>query len=159
MVGDKYWDQYWSNWHNRLERRSGGSALYRIDRLRPNIYTLGGVSSLASIFAAGSVQRSLLGGLCTLLISVLQEKWFVSKSDKYEGSDDDHCHHRSSQRSQRCQRRSSGNTVQPGTWERSHSATGSGWRRLADPPKSSHGLVSRPVDPNGPGAGPLRGMP
>jgi predicted anti-sigma-YlaC factor YlaD len=85
---DKYWDQYWSNVYNRLERKIGWILLSMgsIVLLAYAIYTLGETfifgKHIPLLVRVGVI--ALVGGLCTLLISVLRERWFISKSDKYE---------------------------------------------------------------------------
>ena len=85
---DRYWDQYWSNVYNRLERRVGwilisigtillGSyGLYEL--LMEALYDLGLPRTVRVGIAA------LVLGFVTLLVSVVRERIFLSKSDKYE---------------------------------------------------------------------------
>lgn len=88
MPDDKVWDAYWSNVYNRLERRIGwilvsigaillGSyAFYKVLAeafLDPNIPVIVRIGLIA-----------LVVGICTLLVSVLRERFILSKSDKYE---------------------------------------------------------------------------
>lgn len=85
---DKYWDQYWSNVYNRLERKVGWIliSMGSIVLLAYAIYTLGETfifgKHIPLLVRVGVI--ALVGGFCTLLISVLRERWFISKSDKYE---------------------------------------------------------------------------
>ena len=85
---DKHWDQYWSNVYNRLERKIGWilMSMGSIVLLAYAIYTLGETfifgKHIPLLVRVGVI--ALVGGFCTLLISVLLERWFISKSDKYE---------------------------------------------------------------------------
>jgi len=82
------WDEYWSHVYNRLERRAGwilmsiGSILI----LSYGLYSLVAKFLLRSDFPLliriGIV--ALVVGFCTLLISVLRERIFMSRIDKYE---------------------------------------------------------------------------
>jgi predicted anti-sigma-YlaC factor YlaD len=85
---DKYWEQYWSNIYNRLERRAGwilisiGSILlisYGIYYLLSRLLLQGDIPLVVRI---GVV--ALVVGFCTLVVSALRERIFLSKSDKYE---------------------------------------------------------------------------
>ena len=85
---DKYWEQYWSNIYNRLERRVGwilisiGSILlisYGIYYLLSRLLLQGDIPLVVRI---GVV--ALVVGFCTLVVSALRERIFLSKSDKYE---------------------------------------------------------------------------
>jgi len=85
---DKYWEQYWSNIYNRLERRIGwilisiGSILlisYGIYYLLSRLMLQGDIPLVVRI---GVV--ALVVGFCTLVVSALRERIFLSKSDKYE---------------------------------------------------------------------------
>ena len=87
MPDDKYWEDYWSHIYNRLERRIGwilislGAILltsyggYRL------LYALLLHAGIPLMVRAGVL--ALIVGFCTLLISVLRERIFLSKSDKY----------------------------------------------------------------------------
>ena len=154
---DKYWDQYWSNVYNPLERKIGWIliSMGSIVLLAYAIYTLGETfifgKHIPLLVRVGVI--ALVGGLCTLLISVLRERWFISKSTSTKGSDDDHCHHRSSQRSQRC----------PDAWSRqgeycsgpargkgSHGLSQeSGWRRTGRIHRSHRAVARAGPGPNG----------
>jgi predicted anti-sigma-YlaC factor YlaD len=88
MPDDKYWEIYWSNIYNRLERRVGwillslGSILltsYGLYYLIARLLLQGNIPLVVRI---GVV--ALVIGLCTLVVSVLRERIFFSKSDKYE---------------------------------------------------------------------------
>jgi predicted anti-sigma-YlaC factor YlaD len=85
---DKYWEQYWSNIYNRLERRIGwilisiGAILltsYGLYYLVSSLLLQGNIPIIVRI---GVV--ALVVGFCTLIISGLRERIFLAKSDKYE---------------------------------------------------------------------------
>ncbi len=88
MPDDKYWEIYWSNIYNRLERRIGwillslGSILLTSYGLYYVIARLLLQGDIPLVVRIGVV--ALVVGLCTLVISVLRERIFFSKSDKYE---------------------------------------------------------------------------
>jgi predicted anti-sigma-YlaC factor YlaD len=88
MPDDKYWEIYWSNIYNRLERRIGwillslGSILLTSYGLYFVIARLLLQGDIPLVVRIGVV--ALVVGLCTLVISVLRERIFFSKSDKYE---------------------------------------------------------------------------
>jgi predicted anti-sigma-YlaC factor YlaD len=88
MPDDKYWEVYWSNIYNRLERRIGwillslGSILltsYGVYYVIARLLLQGNIPLIVRI---GVV--ALVVGLCTLVISVLRERISFSKKDKYE---------------------------------------------------------------------------
>ncbi len=85
---DKYWEIYWSNIYNRLERRVGwillslGSILLTSYGLYYLIARLLLQGNIPIVIRIGVV--ALVVGFCTLVISVLRERIFFSKSDKYE---------------------------------------------------------------------------
>jgi predicted anti-sigma-YlaC factor YlaD len=85
---DKYWEQYWSNIYNRLERRIGwvlislGAILltsYGLYYLVSSLLLQGNIPIIVRI---GVV--ALVVGFCTLIISGLRERIFLARSDKYE---------------------------------------------------------------------------
>jgi len=88
MPDDKYWEIYWSNVYNRLERRVGwillslGSILLTSYGLYYVIARLLLQGAIPLVIRIGVV--ALVVGLCTLVVSVLRERIFFSKSDKYE---------------------------------------------------------------------------
>jgi predicted anti-sigma-YlaC factor YlaD len=88
MPDDKYWEMYWSNVYNRLERRVGwillslGSILLTSYGLYYIIARLLLQGNIPLVIRIGVV--ALVVGLCTLVVSVLRERIFFSKSDKYE---------------------------------------------------------------------------
>jgi predicted anti-sigma-YlaC factor YlaD len=88
MPDDKYWEMYWSNIYNRLERRVGwillslGSILLTSYGLYYIIARLLLQGNIPLVVRIGVV--ALVVGLCTLVVSVLRERIFFSKSDKYE---------------------------------------------------------------------------
>jgi predicted anti-sigma-YlaC factor YlaD len=84
---DKYWEEYWAHIYNRLERRFGwilfslGAIMlssFGLYKLVTHIFT-----NDFSIFVRVSV-IALLVGFSTLMISVIRERLFLIKSDKYE---------------------------------------------------------------------------
>jgi predicted anti-sigma-YlaC factor YlaD len=85
---DKHWDQYWASVYNRLERKVGWIlvSIGSIILLAYAIYTLAETfifgRNIPILIRVGVI--ALVGGFCTLLISVLRERLFISKSDKYE---------------------------------------------------------------------------
>ncbi|PYU95782.1 MAG: hypothetical protein DMG08_04030 [Acidobacteria bacterium] len=88
MPDDKYWDEYWSNIYNRLERKAGW-ILLSLGSIILSAYGLYWV--IAEVFLDKNVHPvirigvlTLIVGFCTLLVSVLRERFFLSKSDKYE---------------------------------------------------------------------------
>ena len=88
MPDDKYWEDYWSHIYNRLERRVGWilTSIGVILLLSYGVYK--GIEEL--LFHSGIPLLIQIGvfalviGLCTLLVSVVRERLFLSKSDKYE---------------------------------------------------------------------------
>ena len=82
------WDEYWSHVYNRLERRIGWilMSIGAILILSYGVYSLAARFLLRSDFPIivrlGIV--ALVVGFCTLLISVLRERIFMSRTDKYE---------------------------------------------------------------------------
>jgi len=88
MPDDKYWDEYWSNIYNRLERKAGW-ILLSLGSIILSAYGLYWV--IAEVFLDKNVHPvirigvlTLIVGFCTLLVSVLRERFFLSRSDKYE---------------------------------------------------------------------------
>jgi len=88
MPDDKYWEDYWSHVYNRLERRVGwiltslGIILLLSYGLYKGIEELLFHSGIPLLIQIGVL--ALVVGLCTLLVSVMRERLFLSKSDKYE---------------------------------------------------------------------------
>ncbi|NWG12808.1 MAG: zf-HC2 domain-containing protein [Acidobacteria bacterium] len=82
------WDEYWSHVYNRLERRVGWVlvSIGAILILSYGVYSLIAKFLLRSDFPLivrfGAV--AIVVGFCTLLISVLRERLFMSRIDKYE---------------------------------------------------------------------------
>jgi len=82
------WEEYWSHVYNRLERRIG----WILMSLGAILVTSYGIYSLIANFLLRSdipiVVRigivALVVGFCTLLISVLRERIFMARMDKYE---------------------------------------------------------------------------
>lgn len=84
----RYWEEYWSSVYNRLERRVGwilisiGTILltsYGLYSLVSNVLFHSGIPVVVRIGVL-----ALVVGFCTLLVSVLRERIFLAKSDKYE---------------------------------------------------------------------------
>jgi predicted anti-sigma-YlaC factor YlaD len=88
MPNDKTWEDYWSHVYNRLERRIGwvlvsiGVILLLSYAFYMIVDELMFRSGIPVIVRIGVL--ALVVGLCTLLVSVLRERIFLSKSDKYE---------------------------------------------------------------------------
>ena len=88
MPEDRYWDTYWSNIYNRLERRLGwvllslGSIILASHGLYRLLERLFFHPDLALVVRAGIA--ALVVGLCTLAVSVVRERLFASKQDKYK---------------------------------------------------------------------------
>lgn len=88
MPDDRYWEDYWSHVYNRLERRAGwiltslGVILLLSYGAYKGLEELLFHSGIPLLIQVGVL--ALLVGLCTLLVSVLRERLFLSKSDKYE---------------------------------------------------------------------------
>jgi len=84
---NKHWEEYWSHIYNRLERRFGW-ILFSIGAIMLTSFGLYKLITLLftndfSLFVRVSV-IALLIGFSTLLISVIRERLFLIKSDKYE---------------------------------------------------------------------------
>jgi predicted anti-sigma-YlaC factor YlaD len=88
MPDEKYWEDYWSHIYNRLERRIGwiltslGAILltsYGLYALVEELLLRKGIPLIVRIGVL-----ALVVGFCTLLISVLRERIFLAKLDKYE---------------------------------------------------------------------------
>ncbi len=85
---DKYWDEYWSNIYNRLERRVGW-ILTSIGTIILSAYAIWRIIDEALFdFRLPLLIRigllALIVGLCTLVVSVFRERFFLYKRDKYE---------------------------------------------------------------------------
>jgi predicted anti-sigma-YlaC factor YlaD len=85
---DKDWERYWSSVYNRIERRVGW-ILISIGAILLTSY--GVYYLIASLLLQGNIPLivrigivALVVGFCTLLVSVLRERIFISKADKYE---------------------------------------------------------------------------
>ena len=85
---DRYWDEYWSHIYNRLERKVGW-ILLSIGTIMLASYAL--IQLVLEAFLDRDIPLwvrigiiAVIVGLCTLLVSVLRERIFLSKSDKYE---------------------------------------------------------------------------
>jgi hypothetical protein len=88
LPDEKYWEDYWSHIYNRLERRIGwiftslGAILLASYGLYEIIEALVLSSNVPWIMRLGIL--ALVIGICTLVVSVLRERFFLFKSDKYE---------------------------------------------------------------------------
>ncbi len=85
---DKYWEEYWSHVYNRLERKIGW-ILTSIGIILLASYAL--YDLVLSVFVKNNIPLAvrigllaLVAGFCTLLVSVIRERIFLAKSDKYE---------------------------------------------------------------------------
>jgi predicted anti-sigma-YlaC factor YlaD len=85
---DKYWEIYWSNIYNRIERRIGwimislGSILLASYGLYYLLASLLFKGDIPIVVRVGVV--ALVVGFCTLTVSVLRERIITSRADKYE---------------------------------------------------------------------------
>ncbi len=88
MPDETYWEDYWSHVYNRLERKIGwilfslGAILlasYGLYALVEQLLLRQGIPLVVRIGVL-----ALVVGFCTLLVSVLRERIFLSKLDKYE---------------------------------------------------------------------------
>lgn len=88
MPDEKYWEDYWSHVYNRLERKIGwiltslGAILLSSYGLYDLVEQLLIRTGIPLIVRIGVL--ALVVGFCTLLISVLRERIFLAKMDKYE---------------------------------------------------------------------------
>jgi predicted anti-sigma-YlaC factor YlaD len=85
---DAYWEQYWSSVYNRLERRAGWIMLSAGAIL---LTSYGAYQFVVRLLLAGEIHvlirlgiAALVIGLCTLLISVIRERIYLWRSDKYK---------------------------------------------------------------------------
>jgi predicted anti-sigma-YlaC factor YlaD len=85
---DAYWEQYWSSVYNRLERRAGWIML-SVGAILLTSY--GAYQLVAHLLLAREINflirlgiAALVIGLCTLLISVIRERIYLRRSDKYK---------------------------------------------------------------------------
>jgi len=88
MPDDRYWEEYWSNVYNRLERRTGW-ILISLGSIILGAYILWRIidEALFDLKLPLLVRMGLLAlvaGLCTLIVSVIRERFFLLKRDKYE---------------------------------------------------------------------------
>ena len=82
------WEEYWSHVYNRLERRIG----WIVMSLGAILVTSYGIYSLiAKLLLRSDIPivvrigiAALVVGFCTLLISVIRERIFMARMDKYE---------------------------------------------------------------------------
>ncbi len=82
------WEEYWSHVYNRLERRIGWIFM-SVGAILVTSYGVYGLvakfllrSDIPLVVRLGIV--ALVVGFCTLLISVLRERIFMARMDKYE---------------------------------------------------------------------------
>ena len=88
MPDDKYWEDYWSHIYNRLERRIG----WILMSLGAILLTSYGLYEILEKFVLGPdipwiIRIGIVAfvvGICALIVSVLRERLFFIKSDKYE---------------------------------------------------------------------------
>ncbi len=85
---DKIWEQYWSGIYNRIERGLGW-ILFSLAAILLLIY--GGFKAIEEIIKDPTVViilktglLALIGGLAILLVSVLREKLYFRKKDRYK---------------------------------------------------------------------------
>lgn len=84
----KLWDQYWSNLYNRLERGIGW-ILFSVAAISLLIW--GGFKVIEAIIVDPTIGimlkiglLALLGGLSILFVSVIRERLFFHKKDRYK---------------------------------------------------------------------------
>lgn len=85
---DRIWQQYWSSSYNRIERGTGW-ILFSIAAILLIIY--GGFKAIEEIIKDPTVDiilktglLALIAGLAILLVSVLREKLYFRKKDRYK---------------------------------------------------------------------------
>ena len=85
---DKIWEQYWSSIYNRIERGAGW-ILFSLAAILLLIY--GGFKAIEEIIKDPTVDiilkaglLVLIAGLAILLVSVLREKLYFRKKDRYK---------------------------------------------------------------------------
>lgn len=85
---DKIWDQYWSNTYNRLERGIGW-VVFSVAAILLLIY--GGFKLIEQIVTDPTIGILLKGGLLLLIVglailfvSILRERLFIRKKDRYK---------------------------------------------------------------------------
>jgi predicted anti-sigma-YlaC factor YlaD len=81
---EKYWEQYWSSIYNRLERRIGWILVSAgtILLVAYAIYDVVWYWKIPLVVRIGLM--ALIIGFFTLLVSVLRERIFLLRGDKYE---------------------------------------------------------------------------
>ena len=86
---DRIWQQYWGNVYNRIERGLGW-ILFSVAAILLTIY--GGFKLIEQIIrdqTAGTLLKVallvLIGGLAILFVSVLRERLYFWKKDRYRG--------------------------------------------------------------------------
>jgi predicted anti-sigma-YlaC factor YlaD len=81
---EKYWEQYWSSIYNRLERRIGWILVSAGTILLAGyaIYEVVWFWDIPLVVRIGLM--ALVIGFFTLLVSVLRERIFLRRADKYE---------------------------------------------------------------------------
>lgn len=85
---DEIWDQYWSNSYNRLERGVGW-VVFSVAAILLLIY--GGFKMIEEIITDPTIGMLLKGGLLMLIaglailfVSILRERLFIQKKDRYK---------------------------------------------------------------------------
>jgi predicted anti-sigma-YlaC factor YlaD len=85
---DKIWEQYWSSIYNRIERNAGW-IVFSLAAILLLIY--GGFKAIEEIIKDPTVDivlktglLALIAGLAILLVSVLREKLYFRKKDRYK---------------------------------------------------------------------------
>lgn len=83
------WDDYWSGVYNRMER---GVAWLLVSIGAVLLLAWGAVEAASAVWADSELPwfiklaiATLSGGLLLLLYSVIRERWFMAKTDKYKG--------------------------------------------------------------------------
>lgn len=81
------WDHYWTSVYNRLER---GLAWLLLSLGAVTLFAWGALLAAEAIWADGEVPLlmkiaifSVAGGLLLLFFSIIRERWFTSRHDKY----------------------------------------------------------------------------
>ncbi|MBM3790870.1 MAG: hypothetical protein FJW35_11060 [Acidobacteria bacterium] len=87
MPEDKYWEEYWAQIYNRVERRAGwillsvgAILLLSYGGYRLAVHML--FSPTFPVFLRVGVAAVVIGA-STLMVSVIRERFFLSKADKY----------------------------------------------------------------------------
>jgi hypothetical protein len=85
---DKIWDQYWSSTYNRIERGLGWIVFSAAAIL---LFIFGGFKLIEEIVTDPTIDIILKGGLLLLIVglailfmSILRERLFIQKKDRYK---------------------------------------------------------------------------